>query len=106
SHRELTTQLVGSKRAMPLVVAPPGLNELSWAHADRHLAEATAEAGIPVAQSTMSNDPMDMVARVPGLRYWWQLYVFGGDEIRDALIDRARDHGCEALIVTIDAQTY
>ena len=54
----------------------------------------------------MSNDPMEEVARVPGLRYWWQLYVFGRERSATTLIDRARDNGCEALIVTIDAQTY
>jgi (S)-mandelate dehydrogenase len=43
---------------------------------------------------------------VPGLRYWWQLYVFGPTEARERLIDRARDNGCEALIVTVDAQIY
>jgi (S)-mandelate dehydrogenase len=54
----------------------------------------------------MSNDAMERVARVPGLRFWWQLYVFGPPHIRNALIDRARDTGCEALIVTTDAQIY
>jgi (S)-mandelate dehydrogenase len=70
------------------------------------LAEAAAQAGIPFAQSTMSNEPMARVARVAGLRYWWQLYVFGREEIRDTLIDRAWQAGCEALIVTDDAQLY
>ena len=106
SRRDLSTELFGRAMAMPLVIAPTGLNELFWPHADRHLAEAAAVAGIPYAQSTMSNDPMAAVARVAGLRHWWQLYVFGREEIRDALIDRARDEGCEALIVTTDAQTY
>ena len=40
---------------------------------------------------------MSRVARVPGLRYWWQLYVFGPPEVRNTLISRARDNGCEAL---------
>jgi (S)-mandelate dehydrogenase len=106
ARRDLSTELFGRKMAMPLAIAPTGLNELFWPHADRHLGEAAAAAGIPLAQSTMSNDPMEEVARVPGLRYWWQLYVFGREEIRNALIDRARDNGCEALIVTTDAQTY
>ena len=60
---------------------------------------------MPFAPSTMSNDDMRRVARVPGLRYWWQLYVFGPEEVRSTLIDRARDAGCEALIETTDAQT-
>src|SRR5207248_5907055 len=57
-------------------------------------------------RSTMSNDGMDRVARVPGLRYWWQLYVFGPPGVRETLIERARNAGCEALIVTVDAQIY
>jgi len=91
---------------IPVVVAPTGLNALFWPHADLRLAEAAAEFGVPFAQSTMSNDPMDRVARVPGLRYWWQLYVFGSEHIREKLIRRAYDAGCEALVVTVDAQVY
>ena len=106
SHCELASELFGRRTAMPVVVAPTGLNELFWPHADTRLAEAAAEAGVPYAQSTMSNDPMARVARVPGLRYWWQLYVFGPEKIRDTLIERARDAGCEALVVTTDAQIY
>jgi (S)-mandelate dehydrogenase len=104
SHHDLSTKLFG--RGLPLPIAPTGLNELFWPHADLRLADAAAEMDIPFAQSTMSNEPMRNVARVPGLRYWWQLYVFGPQEVRYALIDPARDAGCEALIVTDDAQFY
>jgi (S)-mandelate dehydrogenase len=106
ARRDLATELFGRGLAMPVAIAPTGLNELFWPHADLRLAEAAAAAGIPFAQSTMSNEPMEHVARVPGLRYWWQLYVFGREEIRDTLIDRALEAGCEALIVTDDAQLY
>ena len=106
SHRDVSTMLFGRKMTIPVIVAPTGLNELFWPHADLRLAEAAAEAGIPFAQSTMSNDGMSRVARVPGLRYWWQLYVFGPPEVRETLIERARNAGCEALIITVDAQIY
>lgn len=106
SRRELSTTLFGRRMAIPLVVAPTGLNGVFWPNADLRLAEAAAEAGVPFAQSTMSNDDMGRVARVPGLRYWWQLYVFGPPELRRHLIARAREEGCEALIVTVDAQIY
>lgn len=106
SHRDLSVELLGRVAAMPLVIAPTGLNELFWPHADLRLAEAAAQAGIPFSQSTMSNEPMQNVARVQGVRHWWQLYVFGPAEIRDTLIDRAKRAGCEALIITDDAQLY
>lgn len=106
SRRDVSTVLFGQKMAIPVIVAPTGLNELFWPHADLRLAEAAAAAGVPYAQSTMSNDDMAKVARVPGLRYWWQLYVFGPPVVHETLVERARNAGCEALIVTVDAQIH
>lgn len=106
SRRDVSTTLFGQKMTIPVAIAPTGFNGLFWPNADLRLAEAAAEFGVPFAQSTMSNDLMSRVARVPGLRYWWQLYVFGPPEVRNTLISRARDNGCEALVVTVDAQIY
>ena len=85
-------------------MAPTGFNGLFWPNADLRLAQAAADAGVPFAQSTMSNDLMSRVAQVARLR--WQLYVFGPTDVRNTLISRARKNGCEALIVTVDAQIY
>jgi len=40
------------------------------------LVRAAPAGGVPFIQSTMSNDPMEEVATVAGLRRWWQLNVF------------------------------
>ncbi|HZT87116.1 MAG TPA: alpha-hydroxy acid oxidase [Stellaceae bacterium] len=106
SRRDLSTVLFERRSTLPFAIAPTGLNGVFWPHADLQLAEAAAEAGIPFAQSTMSNDRMETVARAPGLRYWWQLYVFGPPRVWEALVDRARNAGCEALILTTDAQIF
>jgi (S)-mandelate dehydrogenase len=106
ARRDVSRILFERPMAIPVAVAPTGLNGVFWPHADLRLAEAAADAGVPFVQSTMSNDRMERVARVPGLRYWWQLYVFGPTEVRNTLIDRARDAGCEALVVTVDAQLF
>lgn len=106
SRRTLETSLLGRQVPLPVVVAPTGLNGLFWHHADIALAQAAARFGIPFTQSTMSNDPMEAVARVPGLRHWWQLYVFGGDEVWQELLRRAEACGCEALVLTTNAQIF
>ena len=106
SHRSLQTKLLGGDAALPLVVAPTGLNGLFWPHADTALARAAAHCGIPFVQSTMSNDAVEDVARVAGLRHWWQLYVFGGDEVWQELLRRVAAAGCEALVLTTNAQIF
>lgn len=106
SHRDLSVSLLNRSMPLPFAIAPTGLNGLFWSKADVLLASAAAKAGIPFIQSSMSNDPMEDVSAIPGLRHWWQLYVFGDRWIRDALIARADKAGCEALVVTIDAQFY
>jgi (S)-mandelate dehydrogenase len=106
SHRTLRTRLLGRDAPLPLVVSPTGLNALFWPHADTALAAAAASRDIPFVQSTMSNDTVDDVARVKGLRHWWQLYVFGGDEVWQELLRRVEAAGCEALVLTTDAQIF
>lgn len=106
SHRSLRTPLLGRDAALPLVVAPTGLNGLFWPHADTALAQAAARSGIPFVQSTMSNDTVEDVARVEGLRHWWQLYVFGCDEVWQELLRRVEAAGCEALVLTTNAQIF
>src|SRR3546814_21039896 len=54
----------------------------------------------------MSTDLMEDVATVQGVRHWWQLYVFGGDEIWQELIRRADASGCQALVLTSNSQIF
>lgn len=106
SRRSLHTQLLGRDAPLPLAVAPTGLNGLFRHGADIVLAEGAARCGVPFVQSTMSNDRLEDVARVKDLRHWWQLYVFGGDEVWQELLRRADAAGCEALVLTTNAQIF
>jgi (S)-mandelate dehydrogenase len=106
SKRSTAASVLGRGLPMPLVVAPTGLNNLFWPHADLALAEAAAEIGIPFVQSTMSNTSMAQIAAVPSSGHWWQLYVFGPASVSKTLIARACAAGCDALVVTTDTQIY
>ena len=107
SHRTLESKILGRSATMPLVVSPTGLNGILRAHGDSQLARAALRAGVPFVQSTMSNDTMEQVAKAaPGVRHWWQLYVFGGDEVWQELLRRADRAGCEALVLTTNTQIF
>lgn len=106
SHRSARGPLLGQEARMPLAIAPTGLNGLFMLGADSALARAAARFGVPFIQGTMSNERLEDIARIPGLRHWWQLYVFGGEEIWGTLVDRAERAGCEALVLTVNAQLF
>jgi (S)-mandelate dehydrogenase len=99
---DLSTSLFGVNQAMPIIVAPTGLNGMIWRHGDLALGRAAARSGIAMAQSTVSTDTIRDVAAVPNLRHWFQLYAYGGPPVVGQLIERAFEAGSEALIVTID----
>ncbi|WP_330555552.1 alpha-hydroxy acid oxidase [Burkholderia multivorans] len=102
SVRDLSCEVFGKTIGMPIVVAPTGGNSLLWPKGDRLLAEAAAEFGIPMAQSTVSMMRVEGVASVPGLRHWFQLYPFGGEQVARRLIEQALGAGSEALVITTD----
>lgn len=106
SQRSLQTTILGKAASMPLMVAPTGLNGVFRNRADIDLAQAAARAGVPFIQSTMSNERMEDVAKVEGLRHWWQLYVFGGEEVWQEVVRRADAAGCEALVLTTNTQIF
>ena len=106
AERSVTADILGRPAPLPLIIAPTGLNGVFMRHADIALAQGAARAGVPFIQSTMSNDPLEQVAKVQGLRHWWQLYIFGEDEIWQELVDRADAAGCEALVLTSNAQIF
>jgi (S)-mandelate dehydrogenase len=106
SHIDLTAPILGAPALMPLLVAPTGLNGLFQHRADVALAQGAAAMRTPFIQSTMSTECMEDVAKVPDLRHWWQLYVFGGDEVWQELLRRADACGCEALVLTTNSQIF
>jgi (S)-mandelate dehydrogenase len=106
SKRTLRRRVLGKDVFNPVMVAPTGLNGVFMRHADTELARGAAHAGVPFIQSTMSNDRMEDVAKVKGLRHWWQLYVFGGEEVWRELLRRADACGCEALVLTTNTQIF
>ena len=106
AHRDLTTDIIGTDAPLPLAIAPTGLAGVFMRGADSALARGAARSQVPFIQSTMSNEAMEDVGKVDGLRHWWQLYVFGGEEVWQELVDRADACGCEALVVTTNSQIF
>lgn len=103
---DMGVEVYGRPWHLPIAIAPTGFNGLLWPQGDLALARAAATAGIPFTLSTVSNYALAKLAReVPG-PHWFQLYPVKDEKVVDGLIDRARDAGCEAMMVTTDVPIF
>lgn len=99
-----STQLFGRSMSMPLAIGATGGAGLVWHDGDLALARAAADAGIPFTISSASTMPIEQIAAIGG-RQWFQLYPWENRTHSYALVRKAHELGCEALVVTVDTAT-
>lgn len=103
SQRSQKVSIFGKTYDAPFGVAPTGAAGLYGFSADVALARAARTANVPFVLSTASFEPMEKVAReAAGGTLWFQLYMSKDRDAAARLVNRARDSGYEALIVTTD----
>ena len=103
--RDLSVELFGLKLPTPLFMAPIGVTGLATQdeHGDIAAAHASAATGVPLTASTLSNDPLEDVARAGGdAPAFFQLYTPRNDDLAASLVGRAEAAGYKAIIVTLD----
>jgi len=104
NERDLATEVLGERFALPFGIAPMGMCALSWHGADSMLARAAVNYQVPLGVSTAASASLESMCQWAGANAWFQLYV--GPSIDDAmtLVDRAKNAGYKNLILTVDAQ--
>ena len=101
AHVDPATELVGCPASFPMALAPTGAAGVMWHNGDLALARAAARAGVPFTISSASTMDLEQIATAGG-KLWFQLYLWADRSLSHSVIDRARDAGCEALLVTLD----
>jgi len=95
-------ELFGAPTRLPMAIAPTGGIGAGRAGAELMLARAAKAYGIPFTLATPSTVSLERVAKEAGGRLWFQLYVVRDREFREKLVERAKNNGYEALLVTVD----
>jgi L-lactate dehydrogenase (cytochrome) len=98
----LETTVLGTKLALPFILAPIGSSRLFYPRAEEVAARAASGAGTAYTLSTFSGCLLEDVRRASTGPVWYQVYLAGGRECATASIERARKAGYSALVVTID----
>ncbi|MBB3613016.1 alpha-hydroxy-acid oxidizing protein [Rhizobium sp. BK602] len=105
AKRDLSVSLFGRTLSAPVFLCPIGVVGLcsSDNHGDLRVAEAAAKTGVPMMASTLSQDPMEEVAKkLDGTPSYFQLYTPKDRDLALSFISRAENAGFEALVVTLD----
>lgn len=105
TKRDLTTSLFGLTLPSPLFMSPIGVTGLCTqdGHGDLAAARASADTGVPLAVSTLTNDRLEDVAQAAGdTPAFFQLYTPRNPDLAASLVQRAETAGYKAIIVTLD----
>ncbi|MGR3323093.1 MAG: alpha-hydroxy acid oxidase [Pseudooceanicola sp.] len=104
SDRSLGSEMIGQPVTMPVALAPVGLTGMQCADGEIKAARAAERFGVPFTLSTMSICSIEDVAEHTTKPFWFQLYTMKDEDYVRRLIQRAKDAGCSALVITLDLQ--
>jgi isopentenyl diphosphate isomerase/L-lactate dehydrogenase-like FMN-dependent dehydrogenase len=99
---DLSTTVLGTKLALPFLLAPLGSSRLFYPRGEEAAARAAGDAGTAYILSTLSGTRLEEVRTASSGPCWYQLYLVGGRDAALGAIARAKAHGFSALVVTID----
>src|SRR5438874_4524000 len=99
---DLRTTALGAEISFPAFLAPVGYSRVMHPGGEVVAAAAAGAAGTGYTLSTISGHKLENVRAATKGPAWFQLYLVGGREVAEAGIERARNAGFNALVVTID----
>jgi L-lactate dehydrogenase (cytochrome) len=102
SRISVGTSVLGEHWKMPVALAPTGLTGFFHRDGEIHAARAAQAAGVPFCLSTMSICSLEDVRAAVEGTFWFQLYLMRDRGFNEALIARAREARCSALMLTLD----
>lgn len=103
SEIETTTAVFGHPVSMPVLAAPTAFHKLAHPEGEIATARGVGGAGTVMCLSTLSNSPVEKVVEATAGPVFFQLYVYRDRGATRALVDRVREAGVRALLLTVDA---
>src|SRR5258705_7342442 len=102
SDCDLRCRVLGLDLSLPFLLAPVGYSRLMHPGGEVAAAREAGKAGTGYILSTISGHPLEDVKAGSTGPVFYQLYLMGGRGAAEAVIERARVAGFNALVVTID----
>ena len=103
SAHDTSTTILGRERPHPFIAAPMAWQTLAHPGGEAEHARGIAAASGIFTLSCWSSQPVAEVAQAaPDVTRWLHLHIFTDRGLTQSLVEQAREHGFEALVLTID----
>ena len=99
---DTTTEIFGNRWTIPAALAPVGFAGMFAHRGEVQAAKAAEKFGVPYTLSTVGICSIEEVAAATTKPFWFQLYVIKDRGYAAALMKRAHEAGCTALVFTVD----
>ena len=99
---DLSTTVLGTPLALPLLLAPVGLAGFYSQRAELAAARAAEARGVSFCLSTMGICGIEELRQGLSRPFWFQLYVMRDRAVMRDLLARAEAARCSALVLTVD----
>jgi isopentenyl diphosphate isomerase/L-lactate dehydrogenase-like FMN-dependent dehydrogenase len=101
---ETATEVLGTKLAYPIMVAPTATQALLHPEGEMAMHQgATAASNTPMLISFNASFPVDKIAAAAAGPLWYQLYPRQTTEENREIVERVQEAGCKAIVITVDA---
>jgi len=98
----LGVTVLGHQLSLPFLLAPVGYSRLMHPQGEVGAARAAGDAGTAYILSTLSGYRLENVKAASRGPCFYQLYLMGGRAAAEGAIERARNAGFSALVITVD----
>ena len=99
---DIRTTVLGTPIALPIILGPVGSCRMFYPRGEEQASRAAGAAGTIYALSTLSGCKLEDVRKATAGPAWYQVYLCGGREVATGTIQRAKEVGYSALLLTID----
>jgi 4-hydroxymandelate oxidase len=100
--RDTSTEVLGTRVALPVLVAPWAFQALADPEGEVATARGAARAGTIMVLSSTSSHRLDDVAKTTNTPKWFQLYMYMDRGFTRDMLGRAFEAGFGAVVFTVD----
>jgi 4-hydroxymandelate oxidase len=99
---DASTEVLGSRIAFPVLVAPWAYQGRAHPDGERGTVRGASRAGTIAVVSSTAVDDLEGIAAASEGPKWWQLYLFADPGLSAAMLERVVAAGYEAICWTVD----